>query len=80
MVWTVEMVGLLHDGFGWSFNDCYGREEITLPDASSDRTIVRAAKALYGWTGTRCYRDDVGETIRLRGVGSTLAIDITPNY
>jgi hypothetical protein len=80
MVWTIEMVSLQHDGAGWSFNDCYGREEITLPDDATDRIIVIAAKKLYGWTGSRCYRETIGEGFRLRAVGTTMAIDIMPNY
>jgi hypothetical protein len=80
MVWTVEMVSLQHDGLCWSVNDCYARQEITLPDDATDRSVVIAAKKLAGWNSNRCYRETIGEGIRLRAVGSALAIDIVPNY
>jgi hypothetical protein len=80
MNFTVESVSLQNDGFGWSVNDCYCRKEISLPKDATDRQLTIAAKAAMGWTGVRCYREEMGECIRLRQVASTLAVDISPIY
>ncbi len=68
----VEKVGLIDN----SVNDCYNRQEIIRTDCLTDMQIVRLAKAIMGWTGIVCRREDMGDIIRLKQPNTTLALDI----
>jgi hypothetical protein len=70
---TIEMVGLIDN----CVNDCYRRQEVFRCYSVTDRQIVTLAKAIMGWTGVRCRRESLGETIRLHQPNSTLALDIS---
>lgn len=67
------------DLFGGEANYAWvKRGELTLkergkwgePFASVERRIVRAVKKEIGWNGTRCRKENIGETIALYPVGS----------
>lgn len=54
------------DTFGGEANYSWVKEIlISTPNKLSDRAIVRRAKAALGWSGVRCNREDLGNTIAL---------------
>jgi len=58
------------DTFGGEANYCWVRRyRITDATGLTDAQIIRRAKKAAGWTGVRCARDDIGETLALRPRG-----------
>jgi hypothetical protein len=44
----------------------------------SDRSLVREAKRRLGLTGVRCYREEIGDMIKLVPVGTCTVLFIYP--
>lgn len=71
----------LTDTFGGEANYSWVRRAtITVPDTISDLALVRRAKAAIGLTGCRCRRDDMGDDIALRPVGTNTIAFISYDY
>lgn len=69
------------DTFGGAANYCWvHRHELTLPANATRRQIVRAAKALEGWTGERCEVSDMGDTIDIRPRNACMVMFIDARY
>lgn len=67
----------LTDTFGGEPNYAWARREsFDMPRESTDRAIVRAAKAAIGYTGVRCTTRDYGDMIELRPCGECTVIFI----
>jgi hypothetical protein len=56
------------------------RAEIELPEGATDRQLVRAAKAAIGLTGVRCRKEDYGDSVTLRPIGSCTVVFINTRY
>lgn len=69
------------DTFGGEANYCWVRRaEIEVDAGISDLMLVRRAKAAVGYTGIKCRRDEIGDTIVLRPIGLLQIMFITPCY
>lgn len=66
------------DTFGGDANYSWvERYEFEAPDDASDKTIVRRAKKIAGWSGTRCTTENMGGMFTLRPVGVCQVMFIT---
>lgn len=54
--------------------------ELDLPEDVSDLKLVKLAKDWAGWTGVKCKRDNIGDTIALYPQGMAQVLFITPKY
>ena len=69
------------DTFGGQANYCWVRRaEIEVDESLSELALVRRAKAAVGYTGVKCRRDEIGDTIVLRPIGLLQIMFITPCY
>lgn len=69
------------DTFNGEANYCWViRKEIEVEKGTSNLALVRRAKAAVGYTGVKCYRDDMGDMIVLRPSKLLQIIFITPCY
>lgn len=76
---TIEIAVEVTDTFGGDANYSWVRRyQLTLPSNTSDRTIVRKAKAEAGWTNIKCLTEkyDSQFTLRPRGMCQIMFIDI----
>jgi hypothetical protein len=53
------------------------REELNLPDAATERQVIMAAKSAHGWTGTRCRKEPLGDSLALWPYGSCSVLFIS---
>ena len=68
---------LVTDTFGGEPNYSWV-ERFSFPaDGLTDLQVVRRAKAMAGWTGWRCSKEDLGVLISLRPRGCAMAMFIT---
>lgn len=66
------------DTFGGEANYSWAeRKTLEIDDSATDLAIVRRAKRLAGWTGHPCKREEYGDMIALRPVGSYQIMFIT---
>lgn len=77
LTWEVEFT----DTFGGEANYCWvKRETLTLPPGTSDRTIVRHAKAAMGLSGVRGRMTDYGDGFEFRPYRSCTVMFINLRY
>jgi len=74
---TVQLVGLTHDGEGWSVNDVYRASDIALPIDATPRQTLRAVRDALGLSGERMVPLWDGFW---RLAGSTLAVTLSFDY
>jgi hypothetical protein len=69
------------DTFGGEANYSWvTRKVLELKEGASDLSLVRQAKKLMGWNGTRCETNYLGETIQLTPSGMCQVMFITESY
>lgn len=69
------------DTFGGEANYSWvKRQEITVPDNTSEREISRRAKLAIGLTGVKCRREEIGEMVALYPQGCCTVLFINPVY
>ena len=62
------------DTFGGEANYCWVRRYTV--EGATERAIVRKAKALEGWQGWACRKDDFGDTVALYPRGACIVMFI----
>jgi hypothetical protein len=62
------------DLFGGEANYAWvERQTVQMPEGTSDRALVRRAKAWAGWTGLRCKTEMLGDMLRIDATPAGMA-------